>query len=528
MVLYTPTITGSLNISGSISATGNITAQTLVVQTVSSSVVYSSGSNIFGNSLANTHQFTGSVTITGSLAINGSNAVLSNQTSSMSASYALTASYALNATSASYFSGSISNATTASYALTASYVSGSSSVSASYSATASYVNPLNQTVVITGSLFISSSVSSSLGIRGTGSGVFTVDGTSGRLFQIDDSLSGSLFSVNTAAGLPVVEAFSDNTVRIGQYGQKALFVSQSRVGINKEASLNGTLDISGSAIMTGSLNVSGSFNINGTITATTLVVQTITSSVEYSSGSNVFGNSTANTQQFTGSVLVTGSLNANNTLYVTGSNVGIGITSPQTILDVTKTLNNTYIRATSVGNYETGFQIFNSSLKWQIYVPNSSSDLYFYDGSNYRVVFKNGGNVGIGTTSPNATLDVNGNTIITGSITATAGGFDSDLTLKDIVTRDLTQYRIADSVSPIIYTWKDTSKGTLQRFGYGAQELLPLIPEAVYQNGSGSIYAVDYTQVHTVLIDENTKRIQALERELAELKQIINALVSTK
>ena len=100
----------------------------------------------------------------------------------------------------------------------------------------------------------SSNISGSLGILSSGSSVFTVDGASGRLFSVDDSLSGSLFSVNTVAGLPVIEAFSDNTVRIGQYGQRALFVSQSRVGIGKESALNGTLDISGSITITGSIS----------------------------------------------------------------------------------------------------------------------------------------------------------------------------------------------------------------------------------------------------------------------------------
>ena len=46
--------------------TGSITAQTLVVQTVTSSIVYSSGSNIFGNLPSDVQQFTGSVRITGS------------------------------------------------------------------------------------------------------------------------------------------------------------------------------------------------------------------------------------------------------------------------------------------------------------------------------------------------------------------------------------------------------------------------------------------------------------------------------
>jgi hypothetical protein len=41
----------------------------LNVVTVTSSIIYASGSNIFGNSLSNTHQFTGSVSITGSLTV---------------------------------------------------------------------------------------------------------------------------------------------------------------------------------------------------------------------------------------------------------------------------------------------------------------------------------------------------------------------------------------------------------------------------------------------------------------------------
>ena len=61
--------------SGSFTSTGTLTAQTLVVQTITSSVVYSSGSNIFGNAIANTQTFTGSVLVTGSLTIStGGNA----------------------------------------------------------------------------------------------------------------------------------------------------------------------------------------------------------------------------------------------------------------------------------------------------------------------------------------------------------------------------------------------------------------------------------------------------------------------
>jgi hypothetical protein len=59
------------SITGSLVVSSTITAQTLIVQTVTSSIVYSSGSNLFGNQLVNTQTFTGSVNITGSLAIAG-------------------------------------------------------------------------------------------------------------------------------------------------------------------------------------------------------------------------------------------------------------------------------------------------------------------------------------------------------------------------------------------------------------------------------------------------------------------------
>jgi len=153
-------------------------------------------------------------------------------------------------------------------------------------------------------------------IRGSGSAttqsIFTVDGAAGRLFSVNDSLSGSLFSVNTIAGLPVIEAFSDNTVRIGQYGQRVLFISQSRVGINKETTLNANIDISGSAVITGSLNITGSITSTGTITAQTLVVQTVTSSVSWITGSSKFGNLITDTHQFTGSISVSGSITGTN------------------------------------------------------------------------------------------------------------------------------------------------------------------------------------------------------------------------
>jgi hypothetical protein len=152
-------------------------------------------------------------------------------------------------------------------------------------------------------------VSGSANVNSSGSSVFTVDGTSGRLFSVDDSLSGSLFSVNTAAGLPIIEAFSDNTVRIGQFGRRALFISQSRVGVGKETGLNAILDISGSLIVTGSINVSGS------ITGSLLGTASFAVSASWAPGFPFTGSAV-----ITGSLIVTGSTTS--TLGFTGSLFG--------------------------------------------------------------------------------------------------------------------------------------------------------------------------------------------------------------
>ena len=43
-----------------------LTVQTIIAQVITSSTEYITGSTIFGSSLSNTHQFTGSVSVTGS------------------------------------------------------------------------------------------------------------------------------------------------------------------------------------------------------------------------------------------------------------------------------------------------------------------------------------------------------------------------------------------------------------------------------------------------------------------------------
>jgi hypothetical protein len=88
----------------------------------------------------------------------------------------------------------------------------------------------------------------------------------------------------------------------------------------------GIFATTGSNSFNGSQVITGSLTVTGEVVAQTLNVQQVTSSIIFSSGSNIFGNDLSNTQQFTGSLQVSGSSH-----YLLG-NVGVGIDNPGSTL----------------------------------------------------------------------------------------------------------------------------------------------------------------------------------------------------
>jgi hypothetical protein len=189
----------------------------------------------------------------------------------------------------------------------------------------------------------------------------------------------------------------------------------------------------GNQTITGSLNISGSINSSGTITAQTLVVQVVTSSQNFITGSTKFGSVTVNTHQFTGSVSASGSLNINNgVLFADGGSVGIGTSSPLSKLQVDSALGVDVIsisdttgavrlalgqESSYTGNY---IDSKNIDFKIKTYLGGGSGgNIIFQTGTgsvSEKVRINGAGNVGIGTTIPAYKLDVNGSAWISGTV----------------------------------------------------------------------------------------------------------------
>jgi len=256
---------------------GTLTAQRIVVQTITSSTEYVTGSTIFGSLISNTHQFTGSVSITGSLGINGvdyastsgsvstrltdleafsssldntfvTEAELNAATASLSSSISLLSGSFLSF-SGSYNTGSFTGSFKGDGTNILNVVSSSYSLSSSYALTASYAS--NVDVIISGTLdgnindipvFVGRTLLSGSIMRSSGSnsgsttivvsGSFKTDNNStfGSLLNNTHQFTGSVFITGSATLSGSIRAdafFGDGSylTNVG-YTEKLFFVSE--------------------------------------------------------------------------------------------------------------------------------------------------------------------------------------------------------------------------------------------------------------------------------------------------------------
>jgi hypothetical protein len=112
-------------------------------------------------------------------------------------------------------------------------------------------------------------------------------------------------------------------------------------------------------------------------------------------------------------------------------NVGIGVSSPATKLNIQTTGADTEVRATTItsGNVRFGMDVSGAVYNW-IQSDRSSLAMQFAVGNAERMRIDSSGNVGIGTSSPSERLSVSGNVTITGSLSKGSGSFKIDHPIK--------------------------------------------------------------------------------------------------
>ena len=106
--------------------------------------------------------------------------------------------------------------------------------------------------------------------------------------------------------------------------------------------------------------ITGNFTVGGTLTAQEVHTEFESASIIFTSGSTIFGNSSDDVHNMTGSLNVSGAINLNNGDLIVTDNIGIGTDSPDSQLHVVAA-GSPSIRVTDTTNTVTGkFQGDNS------------------------------------------------------------------------------------------------------------------------------------------------------------------------
>lgn len=248
-------------------------------------------------------------------------------------------------------------------------------------------------IALSGSLILSGSIIVSGSITSTGTVIMS------------GSIASASYALNATTG-----AYA-NTSTSASYALNATTFNGLASSI---FATTGSNTFIGNQVVSGSLTTSGSITATGTITAQTLVIQTITSSTVYSSGSNIFGNAIGNTQTFTGSVLITGSVGIGTTipLYPLHISYTTSTCANNTLSGSIANIYNFYIRqkgaSAGISGVQYMTQVFNdpSSNGLEIYTQGASSTLSL--GVNATESMRiTGSSIGIYTTTPTEKLEIN-------------------------------------------------------------------------------------------------------------------------
>ena len=230
-------------------------------------------------------------------------------------------------------------------------------------------------------------------------------------------------------------SYGDLLVRSGSVwtNSKQLSGSYGLTGSLQATSFTGSL--SGTASYASFANTSSNaatassadnFTVRGTLTAQTIVAQTITSSIDFVTGSTRFGSLLANTHSFTGSVGITGSVSMSGDLvFSPGNTHQIGSPTLYPTVITTSTSRAAIFRPLTTSGFEyRGFDNVNVIGRWF-----NNGNLSVQSGS---ALTDNGYRLQVnGYDAPSGSLYVSGSSVFTGSVSITGSlSVNSNLTVN--------------------------------------------------------------------------------------------------
>lgn len=459
---------GSMIVNGDITSTGTLTAQRLVVQTVSSSIIYSSGSNIFGSVLTDVQSFTGSLRVTGS----GNHWIMGGNVGigTTSPGQKLDVVGTIRATTEAAILGNVTGGVIAQRPSDDSVLyfgfrttPDAWVIGASYATTGAYKPMLFATsdtermrITTAGNVGIgTTSPTKTLDVAGTGrfisaflplSSFVTTSGNDITQFGMTGATNNPYLAIRPDETNKVISLRADGlaaypslTFQTG--GSERLRIDTAgNVGIGTTGPLY-KLSVVTPVAPAGSNVVVGYFEGNGTSNDNTSIVRIITSAgtgtytdIEQNAGggaasfrggssyydTNIFNSRRSSSDTYGNINFITGNAASSTIAMTIGAgtqkgNVGIGTTSPGYKLEVTGKI----AALETVGGASDTQLLLGTTVNWfnigRIVSTGALSIQGTQTGENNILLAPTSGNVGIGTTSPNAKLDVNGNTIITGS-----------------------------------------------------------------------------------------------------------------
>jgi len=284
-----------------------------------------------------------------------------------------------------------------------------------------YIAHSGSIVSVSGSLTVTGSLNVTGGMTGSFQGVATtasyvLNAVSASFATTASYAVSASVATNAVTASYVLNAVSASFATTASYAVSASIATSA---VTASYVLNAVSASFATTAVTSSF--ANAFTVAGTLTATTLVVQTITSSVLYSSGSNIFGNSLSNTQVMTGSVGITGSLS------VIGGNVGVGIASPSRTFQVK---NNSDGQTAGISGATYGIRFDNggaNSLNMST-IHGTDSTL----AGSYQSIMLNGLDVRFGTSdTERMRISGSGNVIIGNTTLTNSAGYARVLNVYD-------------------------------------------------------------------------------------------------